>query len=717
MRMHLAQRSARWSATHPWRAIGLWLLLVATAAAVAAVVPTRSVTDSDYWKGESGRAARWVAEAGLDEPDAEQVLVTADRGSLDHADARQAGAALADGARAIDGVAKVEGPVWSPDRSALLVSVRLARDQAGTSATATELTELATAVGSAHLGLEIRHAGDLTLDDAIDEQVADDLSSAETTSLPVTLLLMLLAFGALVAAGIPVLLAVSSVVATTGIMAVVSHVVPAEPTVGSMIVLIGMAVGVDYSLFYLKREREERARGLPTTDAVLVAAATSGHSILVSGGAVVVSMAGLYLVGDVTFSSLATGAILVVAVAVLGSVTVLPALLSRLGRWADRPRVPLLWRLTRRIGRGGVSGRLLGPVTRRPVAALVVSGTVVAALAAPALGMRLQGSSLETLPASIPEVQTIRDVADAFPSQGSELAVVVKGDPVRRTETETALHALSADAVASGFAAGDGQPVRTSADGTVSVLTMSLPYAPSDPAAAEALDRVRDDLAPAHLAGLRWAVGGEVADSVDQSRHLGGAIPLVVGAVLLLTMLIIGLTFRSGVLAVVTTVLNLASVGLAFGVLTLVFQDGWFEDALGFSSPGFVIDWLPLFVFVVLVGLSMDYHVFVLSRVQENLRIGMPHRLAVEWGVRDTAGVVTSAAAVMVSVFAIFATLSMLEMKTLGVGLSVAILADATLIRVVMLPAILVLLGRRAWPASPSTRRGELVGPEPEYAA
>jgi RND superfamily putative drug exporter len=714
MRMHLAQRSARWSATHPWRAIGLWLLLVATAAALAAAVPTRSVTDSDYWDGESGRAARWVAEAGFDDPDTEQILVTADRGSLDQADAGRAGRALADGARAVDGVASVDGPVWSPDRSALLVSVQLARDRA---AEAADLSELATSVAAGHPGLEIRHAGDLTLDDAIDAQVADDLSSAETTSLPVTLLLMLLAFGALVAAGIPVLLAVSSVVATTGIMAVVSHVVPAEPTVGSMIVLIGMAVGVDYSLFYLKREREERARGLGTRDAVQVAAATSGHSILVSGGAVVVSMAGLYLVGDVTFNSLATGAILVVAVAVLGSVTVLPALLSRLGRWADRPRVPLLWRVTRRIGRGGISGRLLGPVTRRPVVALVVSGTVVAALAAPALGMRLQGSSLETLPASIPEVQTIRDVAEAFPSEGSELAVVVDGDPVRRTDTEAALHALAADAVASGLAAGDEQRVRTSADGTVSELTLSLPYAPSDRAAAEALDRVREDLAPAHLAGRQWAVGGEVAGSVDGSRHLSGAIPWVVGAVLLLTMLIIGVTFRSGALAVVTTLLNLASVGLAFGVLTLVFQHGWLEGALDFSSPGFVIDWIPLFVFVVLVGLSMDYHVFVLSRVREHVDHGLPHRLAVEWGVRDTAGVVTSAAAVMVSVFAIFATLSMLEMKMLGVGLSVAILADATLIRVVMLPAILALLGHRAWPHPRSGSAGEVVRPEPEYAA
>ena len=227
--------------------------------------------------------------------------------------------------------------------------------------------------------LVVRQAGDLTLDEGINEQVESDLSAAEGISLPVTLVLMLFAFGALIAAGIPVLLAASSVAATIGITAPISWLVPAEPTVTSMIVLIGMAVGVDYSLFYLKREREERARGRTTLDAVEIAAATSGHSIIVSGFAVVVAMAGLYVVGGATFNSLATGAILVVAIAVLGSITVLPALLAKLGRWVDRPRVPGLWRLNRRIGRGGISRDCSRPVLRRPVAALVLGGLVVAA--------------------------------------------------------------------------------------------------------------------------------------------------------------------------------------------------------------------------------------------------------------------------------------------------------------------------------------------------
>ena len=242
---------------------------------------------------------------------------------------------------------------------------------------------------------------------------------------------MLLAFGALIAAGIPVLLAIGSVAATMGIAAAASHVMPAEPTVNSMIVLIGMAVGVDYSLFYLKREREERARGRTTLDAVEIAAQTSGHSILVSGLAVAASMAGLFLVDVVTFNSLALGAIVVVAVAVVGSITVLPALLVALGRWVDRPRVPLLWRLNRRIGAGGISRRVLAPVVRHPAAALAASVAVVGVLAVPALGMTMHASSLETLPRGIPAADTLRAVAEEFPSEGTTVTVVARGDDAR----------------------------------------------------------------------------------------------------------------------------------------------------------------------------------------------------------------------------------------------------------------------------------------------
>ncbi|WP_245155100.1 MMPL family transporter [Nocardioides sp. 1609] len=709
----LPRRAARWSATHPWRAIGAWFLFVVVAVALASFVPTAETEDADYLHGDSGRAAELVTAAGLDGPDAENVLVTAD-GVLDPAAAESAAAAVVTALTPLEGVAAVTGPQWSPDRSALLVPVQLARDDDGSDrgALAERVLDAVAGVQAAHPDVEVRATGDATLDAAIDERVGDDLASAEGISLPITLVLMLVAFGALVAAGLPVLLAVTSVAATIGILAPVSHLVPAESTVTSMVVLIGMAVGVDYSLFYLKREREERLAGHSTLDAVDIAAQTSGHSILVSGGAVIASMTGLFLMGDATFNSLAVGSIIVVGVAVLGSITVLPALLAKLGRWVDRPRVPLLWRLNARIGRGGLSTRILAPVVRRPGVALVLSGLVVAALALPALGLRVHAGNLDTLPASVPEVQTMREVARAFPAEGTVVDVVARDGGGDADAVARALASLERDAVATGDFAATGETLSTAGDTTV--LHLGLPYEESDERVDDAVRALRADLVPAAFDGTdaEVVVGGDVAVSLDTADRFGGRLPLVVGFVLLLTFLMMLATFRSVVVAALSTVLNLASVGVAFGFLVLVFQHGWGSGLLDFTNPGFVIDWLPLFVLVVLVGLSMDYHVFVVSRIREHVRDGLPTRVAVQRGIADTAGVVTSAAAVMVSVFAIFATLSMLEMKMMGVGLSAAILLDATLVRLVMLPAALVLLGERAWwPSRPSPVASPPVAP------
>jgi RND superfamily putative drug exporter len=708
-------RTARWSALHPWRAMLAWVAFVTVAVGMAALIPTQETADADYRIGESGRADELVTSAGLDNPTTENVLVTTTSGALDHAAAQSAAAALKREMRGLDGVATVSAPQWSPDGTALLVAIQLAKDHED----AAPLVAATASVQSQYPDLDIREAGDLTVDDAINNQVADDLSSAETLSLPLTLILMLVAFGALIAAGLPVLLAATSVAATVGMIAPLSHLVHADSTVTSMIVLIGMAVGVDYSLFYLKREREERAKGHSTLDAVAIAAQTSGHSILVSGGAVIASMAGLFIVGDTTFNSLAVGAILVVAVAVLGSITVLPALLAKLGRWVDRPRVPLLWRLNKRIGRGGISRRVLAPVIGHPAIALAFSSLVVVALAIPALGMKTHSGNLETLPASIPEVQTLRAMSASFPTEGAVADLVVHAPADRRTDVASALNQVAHAAGETNlFVVGD-PAIDVSADGRTSVLTLAMPFEESDPRVDDGIRELRSDLAPAALDGIgaEYAVGGDAADSLDFVDREHDRLPLVIGFVLLLTLLIMAFTFRSLAIAVVSTVLNLASVGVAFGLMTLVFQHGWFEGALDFSSPGFVIDWLPLFVLVVLVGLSMDYHVFVLSRVREHLQRGLPARLAVREGVADTAGVVTSAATVMVSVFAIFATLSMMEMKMMGVGLSAAILIDATVIRLVMLPAILVLLGERAWwPTRPVRPVGDPVEEtEPAY--
>lgn len=695
-------RAARWSAMHPWRAIGAWLVLVAVAVALAATVPTQEATNADYLIGESGRASTMLERAGLDQPPAESVLITGRTDRVDPAELEAAAREVARGLSDTAGVSSVGDPIPNAAGTALLVPVELE----STEIEAQPLLDATSAVQSDHRDLTIREVGDVTLDAAINDRVAEDLHSAEIISVPITLLLMLLAFGALIAAGLPVLLAATSVAATIGVTAPISHLVPAEPTVYSMIVLIGMAVGVDYSLFYLKRERQERAAGRTHLDAVTIAAETSGHAILVSGGAVIAALAGLFVLTDVTFNSLATGAILVVAIAVLGSITVLPALLAKLGRWVDRPRLPLLWRLTRRVPPGTVSGRVLGPVVRHPVAALTLSSIAILALAVPALSMKTHQAGLETLPQDLAPVQTQRAIMAEFPSQGTTATVVVTG--AEADDATRALADLASTAAATGGFVDDRPEVRTSEDGSTSVIDLAMPWDESDARATAAIERLRSDLVPAALGALdgpevRWAVGGWAADSLDYSDKQSSRMPLLLGFVLLLTMVMMVLAFRSIVLGLVSTVLNLASVGVAFGILSLVFQHGWGESLLGFTSPGFVIIWIPVFVLVVLVGLSMDYHVFVLSRVRELIDSGRPVRDAVHRGIADSAGVITSAAAVMVSVFAIFATLSMLEMKMMGVGLAAAILVDATLIRLVVLPAVLVLLGERAWPRRRTT--------------
>jgi putative drug exporter of the RND superfamily len=711
----LPVRAATWSATHPWRAIALWFAFVVASVAVAVAVPTVSTTDADYRQGEAGRAERLIDQGGFPFADSENALITeAGGGDLSGAAARRTAEEAAEQLTArlgtTPGVTTVAPPVWSPDRSALLLSWSL-EDGADD---ATAMQAAVNAVQQQNPDLSIRQAGDLTVDEAINQRVADDLGTAETISGPLTLILMLLAFGALIAAGIPVLLAGTSVAATIGLSAPISHLIHAEPTVTSMIVLIGMAVGVDYSLFYLKRERAERAAGRTTLDAVEIAARTSGHSILVSGGAVIISMTGLFIMGGATFNSLAAGSIVVVAVAVLGSITVLPALLVKLGRWADRPRVPLLWRLNRRIGSGGISGRILRPVLRHPKPALVLSVLVVGALAMPALGMRTHSADLNTLPPTIAEVTTLKQISAEFPGEGPTARVVV-----RSTDADAAARALAnlrAEAVAGGAFTAVGEVARS---GEISVLTLAMPYPESDPRIDAALRHLRADLVPATLAGrvADYAVGGEAAESLDYSDHQQTRLPIVLGFVLVLTMLMMLAAFRSVPIAVASTVLNLASVGAAFGIVTLVFQHGVAASWLGLESPGFLIDWLPLFIMVVLIGLSMDYHVFVVSRVRELVRSGQPTRIALENGLRDTAGVVTSAAAVMVSVFAIFATLSMVEMQMMGIGLSAAILLDATVVRLLILPAVLVLLGERAWwPAKPSLPGPPPVRVEPEPA-
>jgi RND superfamily putative drug exporter len=681
---------------------------VAAAVLIGGSVETKQATDADESIGESGRAEEIVAAAGFEDPVTESVLITPRGTAWDAAGAQAAAEEAADRLARLPAVAEVGDPVPSPVTDALLVPVTLGGDPETAPDRIEPMLAALAEVDAAHPDLRVETVGNGSGAYSVNEVVEQDLASAGLLSVPVTLGIMLLAFGAIIAAGVPVLLALSAVFAAIGLYGVASQVFPDPGPVPHVILLIGLAVGVDYSLFYLKREREERRRmeragevGGGRVGAVEIAAATSGRAVVVSGVAVLVSMAGLYLANDVIFSGLATGAMLVVGVTVIGSLTVLPALLAKLGRGVDRPRVPLLWRLTNRGGEPRLWPALLRPALRAPRTTLVLTLAGMAALALPAFGMSLKLPTIEDFPRSIPIMQTYDRLVAAFPSEGNAHQVVVHAPADQADAVRTALVDLAARTETDPLFAPDAQPeIGTSADQTVSTIELPIPYEVDAPEAEQSLTKLRTELVPdavGAVPGAEYAVGGEAAAGIDYSDHLSQRLPWVIGFVVGLTVLMMAVAFRSVVVALVSGALNVVSVAAAFGLLTLVFQGSWAEGILGFTSTGHIVSWVPLFLFVVLFGLSMDYHVFVVSRIREAVAAGLDTRQAVREGIVRTAGVVTSAAVVMVAVFAIFGTLTLIEMKQLGVGLAAAIAIDATIIRILLLPSVMALLGRANW--------------------
>ncbi len=696
-------RVARWSATHPWRAITLWTVFVAACFVVGSMAGVRQATDDEQGKiGEAGRAGQIVSSGHFTDPPVENVLITPRSGALDQQAAASAAAAVRSHLAARPEVAAVADPVPSPANDALVIRVTLAGDDDSAAAKVPALLAETAAVQRDFPQLRVEQVGNASIGRALDETLGQDFQRAELFSVPVTLLILLVAFGALIAAGVPVLLALSAVAAAIGLSAAASHLVPATDAMNSVILLIGLAVGVDYSLFYLRREREERARGAGHLAAVEIAAATSGHAVVVSGIAVIISMAGCYLAGDVVFSSLATGSILVVAVAVVGSLTVLPAILAKLGRWVDRPRIPFLWRLTAPRASGPrFWPAVLRPVLRRPAVALVVAVAALLALAAPALGMRLKFPGAEDLPRTTAVMQAYDRLTAAYPSAGTTHLVAVRAPAGRAGAVRASLDALMSRTEGDPLYARDrfSQP-RVSADGRVSYVEIATPNPDGSRAASRSLAKLRSVLVPETVGtvpGAEYAVGGFVAVSEDYAAHIAHQLPIVIGMVLLLTFVVLVLTFRSVVVAITAISLNLLSAAAAYGLLQVVFGGTWAEGLLDFHSMHAIVSWLPLFLFVVLFGLSMDYHVFVVSRIREGVRRGLSTKDAVAAGIVGSAGVVTSAAAVMVGVFAIFATLSTIDFKQLGIGLAAAILIDATVIRAVVLPSLMTLLGRANW--------------------
>ena len=696
--MNIAARAGRWSAAHWKTATFGWLALVICALAVGNMFGTVKLSDSEQSIGESARAQAMLDRAGFHDHAGENVLVqspsqTAADQSF-RAEVRRVVARLGTLGQIQSIRSPLEpgnhGQVSRDGHSALIqFDVKGSPDSAAdrVQPVLNAVAELQRSAPS----FTVAEFGDASANRALNKSINDGLSRAERLSLPITFVVLLVAFGAFVAAGLPVLLAFSAVLGSGGLAALASHLVHASDATSSVMLLMGMAVGVDYSLFYLKREREERRAG--HGDALQRAAATSGRAVLASGITVLIAMAGMLFSGSKVFDSIGIGAMLVVCLAVVGSLTVLPALLGRLGDKVDKGRI----RRPRSTSR--VWNAVLRPVLRFPVAAALLSTAVLVVLALPLLRMHTTMIGPSDMPRSIPVIQTYEKIQKAFPGAQMPAQVVLKAPNVDSPQTRSAIAELERLALESGQAK---EPFETqvNANRTVARIQVPLVGTGQDAASMAALQTLRSRVLPAsigRLPGATYAVTGQTAGTHDFNSQIKNSFPLVFTFVLGLAFLLLLVTFRSLMIPLTSIVLNLLSVGAAYGVLVWIFQDGHLQSLLGFHSNHAVVTWLPLFLFAVLFGLSMDYHVFIVSRIKELRDSGLSTSEAVSRGIGTTASTVTAAAAVMVAVFAIFASLPTLDIKQLGVGLAIAVLLDATVIRGVLLPATMKMLGEWNW--------------------
>jgi uncharacterized membrane protein YdfJ with MMPL/SSD domain len=710
---NIAARVGRWSVQHRRKAILGWLAFVFAALVIGFnVVPQKELDQNTGMPGESGKAGEVLNDA-FPKKAGESVLVQSKTLKASDSQFKDAVADVSQRLHRVEGVTDIKAEQVSKDGHSALVEFDLKGDQEATKKTVGNALAAVSGAAKAHPELRIDEAGDASLDKAQKEQSNEQAGRSLMLTLGLTLLILMFTFGAVVAAGIPVLLGLTSVLATVGLLGPVSQIAPVDGSVMEVVLLIGMAVGVDYSLFYLKREREERAAGRESNAAIEAAAATSGRAVLISGFTVMVAMGGMYLGGISNFASFATGTIMVVAVAMLGSLTVLPATLSKLGHRVEKGRVPFIGRLKDRGG-VGIWSRVLDRVLRRPLVSAVLAAGVLVALTVPVLGM--QTSLEETKDKSDLTVEKTYDrIEAAFPSEGSAEMVVVKAKDVTSAKVESGIKALETEATARP-ALFEGTPnVELSPDKTVAIVALPTTGEGTDDLSNKAVAALRDDIVPntvSQVDGVEAYTTGEAAATGDFNDAMIGHLPYVFAFVLSAAFLLLLVTFRSIVIPLKAIALNMLSVGSAYGLLTLVFQHG-LGKSIGLTE-GPIAAWLPLFLFVVLFGLSMDYHVFILTRVREAFDRGMSTGDAVAHGIKSTAGVVTSAAVVMVGVFSMFALSPEAAMQQLGLGLGAAVLIDATIIRGILLPATMKLLGDWNWYLPSKLGWLPKVSPEPE---
>src|SRR5215204_4726721 len=639
---NLAARAGRWSATHRKTAILGWILFVVLASVIGGKVGQQNLESSKMGNGESKRHDTIVDNANYPDEIGERVLIQG-KGSI-KADSPEVTAATKDVVNRLQqlkGVSDIESPLNSKDRANTVSkdgrSVLVTFTLPGKSDTKQEQEALETvadapvaavaAVQQAHPELRVEEHGQASQERALGKIERADQAKQMQFSIGGTLLILLLVFGAVVAAGVPLLLGISAFVATTGLLGPASQLSPLHEAVAQVVILIGLAVGVDYAMFYLRRMMEEQDKGRSPESALDVAAATSGRAVLISGFTVIAAMAGMFFSGNAIFSSFGVGTILVVGVAMIGSLTFLPAVLSYLGQkgWLEKGRVPYIAKRRHKAkGESRMWNAILDRVLARPLISAVLAGGLLVALTIPALGMQFKEPGTEGMSRSQPIIQTLDRVDAAFPGGSVPANVVVKAKDVTAPAVQASIQQLHDEAIATGKLS-EPSGVEISPDRTVAVLSLAVQGKGTDAASNESVRVLREDVVPATVGKLdaEVAVSGMTASSKDFLDTMKSHLPIVFLFVLSLAFILLLVTFRSIVIPIKAIVLNLLSVGAAYGILTLVFQDGHGEKVLDFTSVGGITPWLPLFLFVVLFGLSMDYHVFVLSRIRELVDRGM----------------------------------------------------------------------------------------------
>lgn len=686
---HIARASAR----RPWVTLGLWVLGL-TVAAYAAGYLGDALTQDDHVTVETEwqRTQDLSDQFRLDDTGVgtETVIVRSDSFRFSESEFTAALDEVVDSASSIDGVVGVSAPTAdspfpvSESGYVALVSVAIDLDHLPGDL-GVELNNAMAAID--HPGFTITPFGNETAGAVFDDLAEETLVKGEMIGIGVALVILVVVFGALAAAGIPILLSLVSIAVAIGLTAVIGQAFELSFFIVNMITMMGLALSIDYSLLQVQRFREERAKGHDVLDSVTIAGNTANRAVLISGGTVIVSLAGLLVVPSTIMRSLGGGAIIAAIASLLVALTLLPALLRLLGDRVNKGRVP-----TAHPGRE--SRRWAGiakVVTSRPWASAAIGGSILLALAAPALGMRLTFPGLDSLPEDNSFRQAQDTLVQDFGWGRSETMVAIEGASVTQPEIEALALAIDDDP---GFA-------ETSVDwyGDVAFIDTKDFYDSADIRAEQSINRLKDEILPTYLEDTDavWNVGGDQAGSMEFTEIILDSAPGVLAIVLGCSFLLLLLAFRSIVIPLMAIVLNLLSTAAAFGLMVAVFQHGWGAGLLGLPQVDGIAPWIPLFLFAVLFGLSMDYHVFLLSRIRESYDATGITRTAIAAGLSRTGSLITGAALIMLAVFSGFALGDLAEFCQMGFGLGAAVIIDATLVRTVLVPAVMALLGRKNW--------------------